>query len=198
MQGRQLVYDALIDPQFPDDNFGRVPLDNRLKRRDKCSALLVRFRLEKFDLPPNAEILKATVSFFVWDPSPAGTMKVCPFEMRTAWDEYEATWQRPARRARWKGGRSFVFGVDTGPPGPGVIVRPNPHTDTVYPPIEYRLDVTDMVRGWLSGNKPNYGLAIAPLIDQTVDRGQFSRIQIVASESRQPHFVPKLTVLLKK
>lgn len=198
LQGRQVVYDAIIDPESPKLNFGRTAMDNRLRRRKECCALLLRFPLEKLRLPPAADVVGATVSVYVWDPSPSGKMKVCAMELKTAWDEVEATWQRPKRGAKWKGGRAFVFGVDTGPAGEPVVIAPNARVDTVNPPIEYRLDVTQIVRGWLSGLKPNHGLAVAPVIDEAIDNGQYSRIQIVGSESRQPRSVPKLTVTLRK
>ncbi len=198
LQGRQLVYDAIIDPEWPKLNFGRTAMDNRLRRRKECSALLLRFPLKKLRLPPAADVVGATVSFYVWDPSPSGKMKVCAMELKTAWDEVEATWQRPKRGARWKGGQTFVFGVDTGPAGQAIVIHPNNRVDRVNPPIEYRLDATDIVRGWLSGVKPNHGLAIAPVIDEAIDNGLYSRIQIVGSESRQPRFVPKLTLTLRE
>jgi len=198
LQGRQVVYDAIIDPAFPDQNFGRVAEDNRLKRRDTCNAFLIRFMLNRLKLPPDAEIVKATVSFHVWDPSPKGHMALCAFTMKTPWKEVEATWERPARGQSWKGGKTFVFGVDSGPAGPAIIIPPHENRDTINPRIEYKLDVTGMVRGWLSGAIPNYGMAIAPVIDRAVDDGAWSRIQVLASEHRKPRHVPKLEVHVRE
>ena len=142
-----------------------------MRRADQCNAFLVRFDLAKLELPPKARVAKATVSFYVWDPSSTGKTKVCAFPLKTAWDEATVTWREPAVGKSWQGGKGFAFGADAGPAGPAVVVQPDEGSDTVDPPIEYQLDVTDLVRSWLDGGAPNHGLAIAPVIDPSVDEG---------------------------
>ncbi len=197
LQGRDAVRDTIVDPESPDQNFGSVPRDNRLKRRDECSAFLVHFDLDKLDMPQDARVVEATVSFHVWDPSGKGNAKVHAFGLTTPWDESEATWQRPSAGETWRGGRTFRFGVDTATPSPHIIVPPNAERDVVDPPIEYRLDVADLVRAWLSGKTPNYGLAIAPQIDRSIDDGQHYRFQVLASEYQEKRYTPKLTVTFR-
>ena len=194
LQGREVVRDAIIDPGSPEKNFGNVARDNRLIRGERCNALLVHFDLTKLQLPPNAKLVKAAVSFYVWDPSPGGNTKICAFGLKTAWDEAAVTWQRPDCGGRWKGGQAFKFGVDTLPPGRHVVVLPDQGRDTVDPPLEYRLDVTPLVRAWLSGKAENYGLAIAPVIDRAIDDGRQARFQVVASEDARKRYTPKLTI----
>jgi len=197
LQGRAVVRDAIIDPEFPDKNFGSVPRDNRIKRHEQCSAFLVRFDLGELDVPPSGQVVKATVSFYVWDPSGKGNTKVYAFGLVTPWEESETTWQRPSAGRTWRGGRTFRFGVDTASPSPHIVVRPNAERDVVDPPIEYQIDVTHLVRDWLSGKTPNHGLAVAAQIDRAIDDGQHSRFQVLASEYNRVRYTPKLTVAFR-
>jgi serine/threonine protein kinase len=195
LQGRPAVRAALIDFTEPERSFGAVARDNAVRRADQCNALLVRFDLAKLGVPPKGHVAEATVSFYVWDPSSRGRTKVCAFPLQTAWDEATETWRHPAAGQSWRGGEGFAFGADTGRAGAAVVVEPDQEgTDTVDPPLEYRLDVTDLVRSWLDGGAPNHGLAIAPVIDLGVDEGFFTRFQVYGSEYNRAQYTPKLTV----
>ncbi len=146
LQGLAAVSDALIDFNEPERSFGAEARDNALRRAaDRCNAFLVRFDLAMLELPPKARIAKATVSFYVWDPSSSGKTKVCAFPLKTAWDETTVTWREPAAGQKWQGGPGFSFDADAGPAGPAVIVPPEEGSDTVDPPIGFELDVTDLV-----------------------------------------------------
>ena len=162
LQGRPAVRDALIDFAEPNRSFGAAARDNALRRADQCNAFLVRFDLAKLDLPPNAHVAKATLSFYVWDPSSMGKAKVCAFLLKTEWDEVAVTWREPAVGKSWQGSENFMLDADAGPAGPPVVVDPEDGSDTVDPPTEYLLDVTNLMRTWLDGKSPNHGLAIAP------------------------------------
>jgi hypothetical protein len=194
LQGRAAVSDALIDFLEPERSFGVTARDNAVRRADRCNAFLVRFDLAKLELPPKARVAKATVSFYVWDPSSRGKTKVCAFPLETAWDEVTVTWRGPAVGKSWQGGKGFAFGSDAGPAGPAVVVQPDQGSDVVDPPTEYQLEVTDLVHTWLDGRAPNHGLAIAPAIDPSVDEGFMTRFQIYGSEHSQEQYTPKLTV----
>jgi serine/threonine protein kinase len=199
LQGQGTVRTALIDFDQPQRRFGGEARDNAVRRAVRCNAFLVRFDLAKLGLTPKARIAKAMVSFYVWDPSSAGRTKVCAFPLKTAWDSETVTWREPATGKAWKGGEGFAFEADTGPGGAAVIVEPEkPGTDTVDPPIEYQLDVTDLVRLWLNGDAPNFGLAIAPVIDPGVDEDFFSRFQVYGSEHSTAGYTPKLTVQVRQ
>ena len=106
------------------------------------------------------------------------------------------TWREPAAGKSWQGGKGFAFDSDAGPPGPAVVVQPDMGDDTVDPPTEYQLDVTDLVHSWLVGGAPNHGLAIAPVIDPSVDENFMTRFQIYGSEYGQEQYTPKLNVAL--
>jgi len=194
LQGRTAVRDALVDFSEPDRSFGSAARDNALRRADRCDAFLIRFDLAKLEVPPQAHVSKAILSFYVWDPSSIGKTKVCAFPLKTPWDEVAVTWREPAVGKTWQGGNGFNFGADTGPPGDAVVVEPQQGSDTADPPIEYQLDVTDIVNMWQGGGAPNHGLAIAPVIDPTVDEGILTRFQIYSSEHTRQQYTPKLTV----
>jgi hypothetical protein len=197
LQGKRFVSDTIIDPEIPGDNFGSVPENNQLKRHERSSAMLVRFAVQKLSLPADYRVVKATLTFFVWDPSSGrGQMKVSAMPMKTDWDEHVASWNRPARGASWQGGdRGFVVGLDTGSPGPTIVIPPEQDRDTVTPPLAYRLDVTKPVRSWLSGQAANYGLAIVPQEDSDFDSGLKSRLQMYASEYPRLQWTPKLEIV---
>jgi hypothetical protein len=199
LQGRAAVRDALVDFGEPERRWGAEAQDNAIRRGDECNAFLVYFDLAKLGVPPKAHVAKATVSFYVWDPSSQGKTKVCAFPVKTAWDEATVTWRQPAANKSWQGGEGFAFGADTGPAGPAVVVKPDQEgSDTADPPIEYQLDVTDLVRSWLDGGAPNHGLAIAPVIDRSVDEGLKTRFQVYGSEHPQAQPTPKLTVQVRQ
>ena len=196
LQGRAVVSDALIDFLEPERSFGAAARDNAVRRADQCNAFLVRFDLAKLELPPKARVAKAMVSFYVWDPHPRGKTKVCAYPLKTAWDEVTVTWREPAVGKSWQGGKGFDIGSDAGLAGPAVVVQPDKESDTVDPPTEYQLDVTDLVQSWLDGEVPNHGLAIVPVIDPSEDEGFMTRFQIYGSEHSQKQYTPKLTVQL--
>jgi hypothetical protein len=127
-----------------------------------------------------------------------GKTHVCVFPMKTAWDESTVTWKAPQEGKSWAGGGGFSLDADAGPAGAGVTVLPQEGADTADPPIEYRFDVTDVVRSWLEGSATNLGLAIAPVIDPSVDEGILSRFQVFSSEYRQVNHTPKLTLEVRE
>jgi serine/threonine protein kinase len=198
LQGQPTVRSALIDFSMPERNFGAESRNNAVRRAEQCNAFLVRFDLGKLGLSPKVRVAKATASFYVWDPSSRGKTKVCAFPLKTAWDPATVTWREPAAGKAWRGGESFAFGDDTGPACSSVVVEPDePGTDTVDPPIEYQLDVTDLVRSWLDGETPNFGLAIAPMIDLSVDENFLTRFQVYGTEHNQAEYTPKLTLQVR-
>jgi hypothetical protein len=89
---------------------------------------------------------------------------------------------------------AFLVRDDAGPASPGAVVQPESGGDTADPPIEYQIDVTELVNSWLEGNAPNHGLAIAPVIDPIVDEGLLTRFQLYASEYSRKEFTPKLMI----
>jgi Protein kinase domain len=194
LQGRSAVRDALVDFAEPERRFGDSARDNPLRRAEQCNAFLVRFEMPKAAAESVGRVEKATLSFYVWDPSSAGKTKVCAFPMKTAWEEETVTWREPSTGHSWKGSAGFAIDADAGPPGPGVIVDPEQGNDTADPPIEYQLDVTDLVRAWLNEGAPNHGLAIAAVSDPTVDEGTLTRFQILGSDHKDAQFTPTLTM----
>jgi len=199
IQGRPAVSDALITFEQPDQNFGSVPRDNRLRRTDRSNAFLVKFDL-RGKLPKGATVSSAKVSFCVWDPSSKGKSHTCAFRITSMdWDERTVTWRRAAAARPWKGQGGFQLGVDTLKEfDGGAIIPPDRGRDTESPPLAYSLDVTKSVRAWLSGRAKNHGVAVVTIIDRAVDNGQWTRMQILGSEYRERQFTPKLTIKYRK
>jgi serine/threonine protein kinase len=198
LQEPAAVSAALIDFDEPERPFGAEAYSNPIRRAERCNAFLVRFDLEKLGLAAKNQVAEAKVSFFVWDPSSSGNTKVCAFPLLTAWDPATVTWRQPSPGKSWRGGVGFAFAADTGPAGAEVVVKPEQGSDTAEPPIEYQLDVTDLVRAWLDGRTPNHGLAIAPVIDPSVDEGLLTRFQVCGSKYNRAEYTPKLTVQSRK
>ena len=191
-----MVRDVLIDPARSTEQLGSAAKDNAVRRTGECSAFLVRFDLSRFDGQGHVQVEKAAVSFWVWDSSGKANTKVCAFPVKTAWDESQASWRHAAISRRWQGGREFAFGTDTGPPSPHILVAGGDGKE-MNPPLEYTIDVTAMAQAWLDGS-PNYGLAIAPVIDRKIDEGYHTRFQVYASEWTQTKWTPRLTIVLKQ
>jgi hypothetical protein len=199
IQGKPAVADALIHFETPDRSYGAVPRDNALRRTDRTNAFLVKFDLAG-KVPQGAKVASARLTFCVWDPSSQGKTRVCAFRITSAdWDERTVTWKQAAAGKPWADEAGFEVGKDTPKdPDGDVIIPPDDGADTADPPLEYSIDVTKSVKAWLAGEAQNHGLAIAPLIDRPVDDGQWTRLQILASEFNQKEFTPKLTVRLQK
>jgi hypothetical protein len=158
--------------------------------------LLIYFDLAKATRP-RQECENATLSFFVWDHHDSARAKVSVFAVLTPWEENTVTWAQPADGKRWKGGKKFTVGTDTGPAGAHVVLPPDKSRQLIDRPTEYRLDVTPLARSWLDGSTPNYGLAIAPVVDPSVDGGYVSRFQVLASEYAQVQYTPTLILLVR-
>ena len=169
---------------------------------------LVAFDVDAYQAALRARTIeKATLSFYVWDPSGSGKTLVKAFPVLTPWQEASATWQAPNSGKQWRGkpskaggGPAFEIGADTGPATPGsVIVLPDARgADVVDPPLEYQLDVTDIVRSWLDKKLDNNGIAIAGVPDKDIDQNVQTRFQVFASEHERAQYTPKLHIKLKR
>ncbi len=191
LQGPRQVRDALIDFADVEANLGAEPRSNALRRAERGNAFLVRFDLDSVERPAKARLKRATLSFFVWDPSSKGNTKVVAARLKRGWDDKSVSWHHPSQRQTWQNGE-FDPAVDTLDPTPGIVVQPEQGADTAEPPIEYQLDVTPLAKVWLDDSRSNNGLAILPVVDRATDDGQFSRFQIYASEYQDVAVTPKL------
>jgi len=199
LQGRDGVRDAVIDPGQPDVNFGTHARDMRLLRVGAAATVyLMRFDLSRLKLPRTAVVSRATLSFFVWDPHNGSASRLGVFPLTTAWDETTATWRQPGPGRGWKTPQGFATGQDTGPLSASVVVQPEAPGagDTADPPIEYQLDVTALVRDWVSGAKPNDGVALTILSDPATDKGFNTRFQVCSSRYSKKGYTPKLAIQL--
>jgi len=165
----------------------------RTTRRASIQCFLVHFDLEKLGIPPKATSRKRQ-SVCVWDPSSAGKTKVLRLSPETAWIQngHLASAGNLVSRGKTVG---FEVGADAGPqPLHRCEARrtgPTPSTAN-----RYRVDVTEMSS--LAGRRyAQLRLAIAPVIDTSVDEGVLTRFQ--CSAPTQPvSYSPKLSVQVRK
>ncbi|HUT33334.1 MAG TPA: DNRLRE domain-containing protein [Planctomycetota bacterium] len=198
IQGKPAVTDALIHFEEPTRAFGGEARSNALRRTERSNAFLAKFDLAG-KLPQGTKVASARLTFCVWDPSSKGKTRVAAFRITSDWDERAVTWKQAAAGKTWADEAGFEVGKDTPKDPEGdVIVPPEEGADTANPPLEYSIDVTKSVKAWLAGDARNLGLAIVPIIDRSVDDGQYTRIQVLASEYNQKEFTPKLTIRLVK
>ncbi|MDA0840111.1 MAG: DNRLRE domain-containing protein [Planctomycetota bacterium] len=193
LQGREFVRDTMIDAADAKP-LGKVRRDNRLMRRSTTdNAFLVHFDLSKLDIKKSAKVKKATLSLFIWDPSSRGRAKTAAYLVKTAWDEISATWAEPGQGLKWQDG-SFTLDKDTGQQSEFIVIEPDQGGDTVNPPLEYKFDVTEIASLWVSGKATNHGLAVASVVDRSIDEGNFTRNQVLASEYDEVKYTPKLEI----
>jgi hypothetical protein len=198
LRGPEVTIDAVIDPTQPTANSGDVGRENRLFRNDSASAMLVRFDVAKLAVPRTVKVRRATLSLYVWDPASRGRSRVVALPVLDDWDEAGVAWATSAKGKPWGGGNDgFDAARDAGPAAGGAIVEPEQGSDLADPPVEVRIDVTDLVAGWLAGKTPNHGVAVMPLADRAVDEGESVRFQVYASEHRDARYTPKLEVELE-
>jgi serine/threonine protein kinase len=208
IQGKPHVRDVLLDAEQPSKALGGIGKTNAIRKGEVPSVFLVSFDVENYQAALRARIVEnATLSFYVWDPSNTAKTMVKAYPVLTPWQEGHATWLSPMAGKEWRGKPpkpggvcAFEIGVDTGPAAPaGVVVLSDPPgMDTVEPPIEYQLDVTDIVRNWLEKKQENHGIAIAGVPDKDTDGGLNTRFQMLASEHERAQYTPKLHIRLKR
>lgn len=191
LQGSAVLSDTMLDPTEPDRNFSGTPRDNRLRRTDICNAMLMKFKLPDRSSIAGKTLVKATLSFYVWDPSSSGNTRVCAYPITTPWVADEATWNRASRSSGWKSSH-FTIGSDTSGQVGQTIIPPDRGSDIADPPLEYHIDITAAVEAWLTGSKSNLGIAVGPVVDRDIDEGHFTRIQLYGSKWQKKEETPQL------
>jgi hypothetical protein len=190
LQGRENSIDAIVDPLEPEASI-RTQIIHR--GQDRHTVWLIRFDLDKANVPRAGRVRKATLTFFVWDPHNAAATRVLLRAVKTRWS-LDATWNRASKQTPWKGNGPFSGQLDLGPAGSSIIVQPDTVNDVVDPPVPYDADVTEIVRAWVEKGEENYGLAVTPTADRTVDQGLESRFQVRRTGWAKPQYAPRLTI----
>ena len=195
IKGPADVKDTIIDFNSPDKNFATVSKDNRLKKQGiKGNAFLVHF--DKLNIPSGGKVVKATLSFYVWDPNDKTPSDVRVYKMTKQWVANKATWKNSGN-GNWTKG-AFAIGADTDAKAAGkVVVATDQGSDMAKPPIKYTFDVTDIVKQWKMKKSPNYGVAISSVRNREIDSGGSGRFQMYSSERSGGAFSPTLTVFYK-
>lgn len=190
VQGKPFVRDALLDPDLPEKRLGTEPRNNALRRGERGNAFLVRFDLEKFR-GRSGELGRATLRLRMWDPSSMASTRLDVAPVLRSWDEDATSWRSATNEEKWPTGE-FRVGQDTATAVARTVAPPDMGGDVADPPIVLEWDITNVVREWLAGKRPNHGLAVLPIVDRTVDDGNYTRLQVFASESREQKYSPAL------
>lgn len=132
--------DAFLSSRHPNDNFGG---DSTLRlgwSGGQFDAMRILIQFDIDHLPRNAQIHKAELHIFQFSVDPGGDheMDYRAQYMRSSWDEHGVTWNN----ANYLGGDALPLGrVDGG--------------------VGWKTaDVTDLVKSWYSGARPNHGLIV--------------------------------------
>ncbi|MBI4671713.1 MAG: DNRLRE domain-containing protein, partial [Chloroflexi bacterium] len=143
--------DTFMDTDAPDTNYGdSAELD--LRAKDSMAALLY-FDLAD-QLPPNANIIGATLSLYVYEYGPpgSGAMTADGYQMLRAWKEDQATWKMATNTAAW---------AKPGANGIGSDRRGESSTwANWHKPRWKSLNVTQLVREWYAAPARNRGVII--------------------------------------
>jgi len=202
--GEDILVDALIQPVKSKEKFGKVPRQNAITKGMRNAAFLMRILAPVKSWPKSSKIVKAYLEFYVWDPSGVNVKtRVGIFRVASRnWDENNVCWSEPMPGIKWRGEFEFKVGRDTPPEDftdAEVLIKPEPKVDTVEDaPHKYRVDITRLVQSWAKKEFPNFGLAIVPISDRSVDEGNHTRFQIYAGEFKTPEYRPKILIYAKK
>jgi chitodextrinase len=165
--------DAFISSHRPNDNFGG---DSALRlgwRSGHFDAMRILIEFDIGAIPRNAHIHKAELNIFQFVVEPGSDHSAMTYRaqyMRSSWDERGVTWNN-----------ANYLGADSLPLG------------SVDPGIGWKsADVTDLVKSWYSGARPNHGLIITgdEVPSANRERGFHSREE----GNSAPHIIVEYTV----
>ncbi len=193
IQGKPDVEDAILDCAQAGSPLGSTKRDNKLaKSKDGSSYFLMKFNVAP--IPKNTKIVGAELSFYVWDPDDQDKGKVGVFQMKTPWNEASASMNSPEAGKKWSKG-AFTIGSDTPEQPEGtVVVDVDQGGDEAVPPVEYKMNISKLVKAWIDGSIPNNGVAIGIIPDAEVDMGGNVRAQLMGSEHSNKQCTPKLVI----
>ncbi len=137
------VADACVMEGRPTYNFGStvdmwVGYDDYLEPDGKIVRSLVRFDLSS--IPAGATINSATLRLYLvnsWD-YPGKTRTITTYRASSYWSESSVTWNNKPSYAESYGSAGVTHGSG----------------------VWYSFDVTNLVRGWVNGTWPNYGIML--------------------------------------
>lgn len=137
------IGDACILEGYPTANTGNtvdmwVGYDDYLEPDGKIVRSLVRFDLSS--IPSGASITSATLRLYLvnsWD-YPGKTRTITTYRIASSWSESSVTWNNKPSYAESYGSAGVTHGAD----------------------VWYSFDVTNLVRGWVNGTWPNYGIML--------------------------------------
>lgn len=143
-------------------NSSRYPLDTYLSSSNKAACYgeseevwvgttyIGLFYNGKPNLPTNAIIESATMSFSYYYHVSTGSMTVGAYAVEEYWDEYTVTWNEMAAYPD--------MGISTTPSG--TVILSASSTDSENTPTRASVNITDIVRSWYSKERSNEGIAL--------------------------------------
>lgn len=143
-------------------NSSRYPLDTYLSSSNKAACYgeseevwvgttyIGLFYNGKPNLPTNAIIESATMSFSYYYYVSTGSMTVGAYAVEEYWDEYTVTWNEMAAYPD--------MGISTTPSG--TVILSASSTNSENTPTRASVNITDIVRSWYSKERSNEGIAL--------------------------------------
>ncbi|MFH1086526.1 MAG: DNRLRE domain-containing protein [Chloroflexota bacterium] len=143
--------DTIISYWFPDTNYGTGGT-LLLRTNDETSAM---FKFPLTAIPYQTEqvrIAEATLRVYALAATNSQALLASACAISRTWNVAETTWRRAAKDTLWE---------TAGANAPSDRLQAcGPQTQFFKAAIWYDVDVTDMVRGWVSGSLPNQGLIL--------------------------------------
>lgn len=143
--------DTTLNAWWPTTNYAS---DTALTiRSGNVAAPIIRFDLSGLANPEDLLVAQARLKFYVESRTNSQPIVASAYGVNKEWVANQATWQNAKANDPWGvGGCNAVPGDRSGVASDEVTISA---VDTWV-----SLDVTEIVRGWLSGESPNYGFLI--------------------------------------
>ncbi len=150
LNGYNGVQDTFIDKAAPNtNNSGWVKL--RLQDESSPEAMSSLLRFDLSSLPKGAKVYRATLSLWPFERSGVDGIHTWIGWLKRDWSETEATWVHARTGVSWES-PGAAGANDIG----GWIAAQDFWTEDAW----FGFDVTALVRSWVAGSLPNYGLIV--------------------------------------
>jgi hypothetical protein len=172
--------DTTLSAWAPNANFHTGPtLGLRTSVAENIKVALLRFDLRA--IPPQAQVVQATLEFYVANRSNANWLWAEAHQVLRPWTAAQATWNQASSGVLWS-----VPGCN----GSGTDRAEGVH-DRTYMAASgqwYDLDLTDLVQFWVGNPGQNYGLLLRSYSSGSVE------YELASSEAENPALRPRLVV----
>jgi uncharacterized repeat protein (TIGR01451 family) len=143
--------DTTLNAWYPQTNYA-ASATLTLRSQDGSSPLL-KFDFGALPYPQDMAVASASLMMFVQSASNGLPAQVSAYAVHRPWVAGEATWYRADRDTVWDG-----YGCNGAPGDRAAAGTPEQELSETGDWVTF--DITDLVRGWLQGALPNYGLLL--------------------------------------